>query len=408
MSGNWKGKLQKVDLEKLLGQDVVSFKATILTEAGDNYGSIMLAVDVILHSEKELNLVAKIFPQLEETRVLFKSPLSMRKEIDMYKLVSPEFDKIQEEHSVPLSERLHIFCHCPGARLTLQGYDDRPLADEDSILLLENLKVQGYRVADRVLGQDLTHAELVMTDLAKFHATGIAIKLRKPEVFRNKLMKACEAFKIRISSLENDHLQGKNFVESLRRIPICEQKINLIYEHIKNFIDYSHSDEFRYPTEIFGTIIHDDLWTNNMMFKYRSVKDNDPIGVKIYDFQVVRYGSPLTDVIFYLFTSTITGIVTKHLDMLLKLYYNSFVDWLKILGCDTTEFQFNVFLGEVKSAAQLELIHILYWLFPITLHKDQLEEFKTGSPHENVIDFNEDFIQKARDTITVFSERNWL
>ncbi|KAJ8871952.1 hypothetical protein PR048_028292 [Dryococelus australis] len=408
MASGWKGKLQKADLERLLGQEIVSYEATNLTAAGDNYGSVMVAVDVTLQSGKVLNIVAKMFPESEVVQQHFQSHLSMRKEVDVYLLVSSEFEKIQEEQSVPLSERLHIFCHCPGARLTLQGYDDRPLADEDSILLLENLKVQGYRVADRVLGQDLIHAELVMTDLAKFHATGLAIKLRKPDVFRSKIMKACDAIKIRWLTKDKDEIRTRTYLESLREIPICEQNINILRDRMKQYVDYSHSDEFRTPTESFATMVHYDLWTNNLMFRYKSETDEKPVHFKMVDFQVVRYGSAATDVIFYLFTSTQTGMVTHNLDHLLKLYHDTFVHWLNILGCDSNVFKYSDFLDEVNSVAPTELVHILFWLLPITLHKDQMKEYSMYSPPDQKRTLNQDFIRRTSEIVTVFSQRDWL
>ncbi|XP_063224834.1 uncharacterized protein LOC134532339 [Bacillus rossius redtenbacheri] len=406
MPKEWEPNLQRSDLEALLGEEVIEYKSSNLTSLGDNYGSTMLAVSVTTQSGKELSLVAKMFPRSKMAQEHFQCPLSMRKEIDMYMLVSPVLDKIQEEHSVPLSERLQILCSCPGARLTLKGYNNEPLADYNSVLLLENLKSQGYRTGDRVAGLDLKHTEMVIKYLARFHATTLAVKLQKPDVFSRTVLKACEAFKIRWLTKEKDEVRVLTFVESLRIIPICQQNIDILKEHARKYVEYSHNDTIETPKQPFATIVHNDLWTNNIMFKYSSEEESEPLDVKMLDFQVVRYGSPISDVIFFLSTSTEKGIVSQYLDNILKLYHDSFTHWLTKLGCDPNILTLTEFQEEVNTVAPSEVMHILLWLFPITLHKDQ--EYSMYSPPNQKRQLNKDFFEKVSELVTEFSKRNWL
>lgn len=45
--------------------------------------------------------------------------------------------------------------------------------ESPSILILEDLKSQGFQMADRCTGLDLSHSKLALVGLAKFHATSI-------------------------------------------------------------------------------------------------------------------------------------------------------------------------------------------------------------------------------------------
>lgn len=64
---------------------------------------------------------------------------------------------------------------------TLANFDEELLSAElyyfqpepPAILVLEDLKSSGFQLADRHRGLDLEHSELVMKNLARFHASSI-------------------------------------------------------------------------------------------------------------------------------------------------------------------------------------------------------------------------------------------
>lgn len=70
-----------------------------------------------------------------------------------------------------------------------------------------------------------------------------------------------------------------------------------------------------------------DVWINNVMFK----KDDDgkPIALKVFDWQFSRYASPATDIILSLFACTRRSLREKHLDELVKIYYESLSSFLR-------------------------------------------------------------------------------
>ncbi|XP_063224836.1 uncharacterized protein LOC134532341 [Bacillus rossius redtenbacheri] len=398
------------ELEKLLGMEVTKLSIKRLTAPGDNYGSVMLAVDAVLKSGRNLALVAKMFPTDEMGQKVFQSPTSMKKEIEVYQIISPEYERIQEEQLVPPSQRLHAFCDCPGARLSLEDHQaEDQLADQDSVLLLENLRVQGYRTGDRVVGASLQRTQFVLERLAKFHATAVAIKIKKPLLFRNKLLKVLAPFKIKGGTKEEDETRNKKFLESLQTIPACNRNIDALRELMTKNLEFTHSDKFIPIREPFATFAHFDFWTNNMMFKFRSETDEEPIDFKIVDFQVSQYGSPVSDIMLFLFTSTETGVVSEHIDSLLELYHRVFVDWLEVLGCETKKFSFEKFMEEVNIVAPETLMQIIYMLMPITFNKDQIETMGEGVPNDDrPVEFNDVYIVKLSEAINTYEVKKWL
>nr|CAD7403757.1 unnamed protein product [Timema cristinae] len=267
--------LTKWDLEQLLiaklGPDtrVDSIATKQLTQPGENYGSNILSVEVtLLPDYKKLDLVAKLVPLSPFLREIFNCGVTMRTEIDVYTKVSKEFQEIQRENNISKKDYLDIFPRCYGARVS-RNEDVGQLADEGAAILIENLTPLGYRCGDRITGVDLEHSEMVASRLAKFHATSIAIKIKKPSVFKEVIIKVCENARPK----PNDEMK-KGFdkmielhIKQLEAIPDCLKHIDKLKEMIKN---EDMNENKTKPKEPFATISHNDFWTNNMMFKYDS------------------------------------------------------------------------------------------------------------------------------------------
>nr|CAD7589552.1 unnamed protein product [Timema genevievae] len=392
--------ITKSDLEELMRPHlasnitVESLETTPLTKPGDNYGSNILSLDVILSpGHEKLALVAKLVPVAAVLREMFQCDITVRKENDMYVLVRPEYEKIQKEKKVPADKFLNAFPACYGARAT-RGEDVGQPVDDGALLLLENLKVKGYVTGDRQKGLDMRHTKLAIANLARFHATAIAIRNHKPQVFKDTVLRACRPSSV---TPPDEDTPKKEILEYIKSIPDCKQHADKVEAVFKK--TYFLSAGSVIGTEAFKSIAHRDFWTSNMMFRYAEddIKRESPIGFKIVDFQLVSYCSPIPDLIFFLYTSTEMGLVVDHYDELIRVYYDNFVEFLQLLDCDIGPFSFETFLEEIELIAPKEFTHIVEMLQPICIDQESLpSEF---SEFQNV-DFTSDQFKKVSSDLT--------
>nr|CAD7199551.1 unnamed protein product [Timema douglasi] len=417
--------LTKTDLEELLGQKfgqvtVESISVSQLTQPGENYGANLLSIEVTLAPDhKKLSVVAKLVPAIPKLREMFNH-ITVRKEMDFYLLVracrgsadhrgvSPAYRQIQEECHVPENEIVDLFPECYGARAT-RGPDVGQLPDDGAALLLENLKTRGYSIGDRLTGVDLAHTRLVMVQMAHFHATAVALKINKPQVFQDTVMKSCVFLKKGPPPKKGDQKEGKGdglikgpfkMLDRMAQLPELADKLDIMKASMKRNMDEMKSGKPVEPSEPFASILHDDLCVNNVMFCYDADKKT-PKDLKIIDFQFQFYDSPAKDLLFFLFTSTEVGIVVDHFDDMVRLYHQTFTDWLVTLRCDTGPFSYQAFLTEINKVAPGEFFRIMTMLTPIHMLPNRGQgqaNFDMNKMFEDKSNFSEAYYKKILQT----------
>lgn len=155
----------------------ISHKTKLLNAPGENYGSLMLSLDVLLKEngeDKTINTVVKLCPPNEWLRRMFATDITFQKEVKFYLELVPALYQFQLEYKKPEHEIMDIFPKCLGARLNLNKSLD--VVDENAVLILENLKTKGYKTGDRMVGFDLEEAEYTLKYLAYFHAVPLAYR----------------------------------------------------------------------------------------------------------------------------------------------------------------------------------------------------------------------------------------
>lgn len=410
--------LSRQDLEALLrptlGRQLVveSFTSKLLTQPGENYGSTMLDIEVTIRHEKDetsshnLSLVAKLVPPSKFLRKIFDSPITFCKEITCYTSLKLEYEKLQTEMCIPKDKFLDVFTKCYGARTTMsEEIGDK--ADENAAILLENLKTLNYRLGDRTVGMDLKHVQLVVSKLACFHALSVALKLLKPQVFKETVLKACQPHnkgfdeaEIKTSSLK--------ILKIIETIPGCDVYLQKVQRGLELADQIGLNPSLCPPREPYATFSHTDLWVNNMMFCYDSDNENYPVGVKFLDFQGNAYDSPVKDLLFFLHTSAAEGVTANNYDELIRLYHQNFTDCLKGVGCDITPFTFQLLLDEIDIFAPSEVHHVLYMLLVISADKTDAVE-QSGVDIETFYQNpSETYKRKAKEYITDYVQRGWL
>ncbi|KAJ9592875.1 hypothetical protein L9F63_015453 [Diploptera punctata] len=418
--------LKKEDLQKLLsqklGSDLIVEKFSIarLTKPGDNYGSTILAVEVYYFNQKDnylhkLPIVAKLVPESPFLRKVFNIEITFNKEVRAYTLVAPEFHKLQKEKGITEHKMLDVFSKYYGSRSNKQD-DINMDADESAVLLMENLKLSGYEVRDRRKGLNLEHMELAVRKLAQFHALGIALKLLKPNHLNDSILKTCERFDLLGPDDEESNEKWATAPRGyLKDIPEAVPHLDKIENLMR--IDMQMKKERKdFPVrEPFATIVHNDFWVNNMLFKYdesnshMDKEKSSPSGIKFVDFQVTVYASPVKDLLFLLFSSSEDGLLEKRYDYFINLYHKEFIGILAKMGCDIEPFTYKHFLNEVNICGPEEFAHILFMLNPICADPSDIKDM-SNMTQDSILEHKvgKAYVNKARYFIKKFVAHGWL
>ena len=107
-------------------------------------------------------------------------------------------------------------------------------------------------------------------------------------------------------------------------------------------------------------VVHGDYWNNNMLFKYADGLTNIPISLRMLDFQLSRIGHPLSDVLYFLYTSTMPETRQKDMLVLLRYYYDTLTTDLRLLGISLDDYTWQDFLADYKKRS-------LMWMFMGTM-----------------------------------------
>ncbi|KAI4461870.1 hypothetical protein MML48_5g00005486 [Holotrichia oblita] len=378
--------LEKVIEPYLKGSEkqFISYETKNLLPAGENYGSTMLSLDINVQNkngqQETIHCVAKTLPP-KKMQEFFNTKVTFKKEVAFYTT------------------------KCIGARISSDPNSQD--VDEDAVIILENLKHQGFSVGNRFVGFNLETTKLILKDMAKMHGTFIAFKLAKPVEFQEKI--GCYLDKALDFVAPDDMLDNlvKHVQRHASRNLNCIPLLSKIDENTRKMKGYFVYSKYREP---FGTIVHNDLWTNNMLIKYLN---DEPIDVIFVDFQVLRYGSPARDVLFFLYSSVQLDVLKTELDELIEFYHSELVNTIKLLKCDISLFSYEAYLEEMKIAAEdTEFCHQMFMLTPLytieggAIDLSEWEPTNIAPENEEILDAR--YYDRLHFIILDFAKRKWI
>uniref|UniRef100_A0A1B0GJS4 CHK kinase-like domain-containing protein n=1 Tax=Lutzomyia longipalpis TaxID=7200 RepID=A0A1B0GJS4_LUTLO len=399
---------------KLNGRKVIECTTRHLTAVGDNYGSTMLALDVKLSpadgEEEFLQLVAKMCPTNQMLLEIFQVNITFTKEMAIYMVSVPEFLRLQADEGCPDDEKLDVFIECYGSRTSLSPTEAS--VDADAVILLENIKIKGYTVGDRAKGFDLEHTELILRNVAKFHAAPIALRHKDAQLFDQKVRAHLKKIDIdegltSEAAAEMKKKQFQAFENELKSIPEVLSLYDIIARQLEMCQERQRDLNF-YEENIFNTICHNDLWVNNVMIAYDAA--GKPSRVKIFDFQLIMYASMSLDVLFFLFTSVQNDILLENFDNFLKFYFDEFCKSLKFFGCPLDDFTWEKFNEDINKQAPYELYHITSMIKILLIDKQKMAEKEeiTDDTFYDAEMVGPNYYEKLKLIILEYKKRNWL
>lgn len=289
---------------------------------GENYTSIIYRIelkykhDCNANKTEETRLILKTLSSVEilvkfliESKIFEKETIMLQTVIpSMYRLLE---DKLPDQKIQPLS----AYCY---------------RSDEPHTLILEDLTILGFKMADRHSRLDLEHCIVALKGLAKFHALSVALNDKDPSIL--------ETFKSESIFIEKNRELMKSFTQST-----FDALINVIgrwngYEKygekiravIPIIFDRLVEAVTPKPNSL-NVLTHGDCWVNNMMFHY-SPETEQPDGVSFIDFQLSRFSSPALDLQYFIYTSPNENVRSQKTEYLIEVYHKELCDNLENLN----------------------------------------------------------------------------
>ncbi|KOC65107.1 hypothetical protein WH47_04697 [Habropoda laboriosa] len=402
--------VQKLDelLAQSLGKDfqLKHLEWRPLTAPGENFGSVMLAITAVVtranNKTETLNLVTKLPPTSTYLLELFNSPVTFKKELHFYSSMAKEFVNLQLECGINEQDLMILAPKFFGGRLGLKNPEK---FDEQAAIVLENLKYNGYGTEDRIYGLDRKHTEFAIEELAKLHALTIALKTKKPQLYE-------KVAKIVLSEVLNDMTEkcvvdmirkAQADIESIEEVKPYLERVNRTIEH-----GIQASRKLEIPEEPWATLVHNDFWVNNMMFRHNEL--GDLVDMKIVDFQLCLYDYGMKDLIFFLVSSANKEVLDNKLDDMLDLYYSCFVKVLKKLQVDTEKFSKQKYDEIVNRCAPVKFNQCMMMAQVIQAPRGiapEMKDMKDKDVFMNVAG-NDTYTKKLTQIVRLFDERGWL
>jgi len=162
------------------------------------------------------------------------------------------------------------------------------------MIVMEDLKARGFVMKNRVIGFDQAHSRFVLKEIARIHATSLALQRDDPKLHDSLIAGLSEV--VFSQDHPSNHMQNcikkfrgkKTHKAFMRRMT----QYDFIFSMFLVFIDtqYPLGSPIRNKVEAFlgdynnnmkkivgknsqlCCITHGDLWVNNMLFKYKVVR----------------------------------------------------------------------------------------------------------------------------------------
>ncbi|KAJ8716956.1 hypothetical protein PYW08_005355 [Mythimna loreyi] len=284
-----------------------------ISSGGANYTSKLYTVVIKAQNKEDLHLFAKVAATGEAFRR--DIPINAFKTEDFaYVKLAKTYATLEEENGVPEEHRLHF----------AKFYGSDP-TEYQEILVIENLMANGYGPHDRFNTVDWEYASATVADLAKMHALSFAFSKHYPEEFE----KALEELHFDFNNFGGLDIMLKRSTDLALDNVKPENK-----EVLKKFLqDQKNPFEMYVPIRS-KVIVHADFRGNNLLHK---VREDGKVEIKIVDLQTLQAGSPITDLLYFIFTGSDEEFRAKYFDKLIDHYYSELSAAMRRLNLNPDE-----------------------------------------------------------------------
>ncbi|KAL0822210.1 hypothetical protein ABMA28_004340 [Loxostege sticticalis] len=356
-----------------------------ITTDGNNYLGLLSEVTVQdTLTNKELDLFVKsIIANADQLKVI-PVPKVYGIEIYFYLELSQILEKLQADAQIPIEERY----------TTVKCYKE----SSTEHIVMENMIKKSFYTWNRFDVISLDFAETAIKQLAKFHALGFVLQEKRPKYYEEKIMplifpiKLDEEFhKFFVNMADNilDYLEG----DAKSKL---KKNITAIFEK---------GQKFTYDREPTLTLCHGDYRANNILIKTLEGKITDMVPV---DYQFLYHGSPLNDILYFIFGATDGEFRQKHLDYLKNLYYDAMKQFLKYFDMDVQKYYPKEEYERLfKERLDFGLFHSI-WYLQTNLAQKEVVDFSNTQLTDVTFGISELALGRMKEVVDEFIEWGYL
>ncbi|XP_073954193.1 uncharacterized protein [Choristoneura fumiferana] len=270
-----------------------------LSTDGNSYSSAIFRV-TISEKNRDLKLFAKAANINEEFRNSSYAKI-FTDEVYFYSELAVKFREIENRHEIEDRDRV----------LLPKFYGGSTTFREETIVL-EDITSRGFIAHDPRLPFGWEYASKVVEQLAKFHALSFVYSLENPAEF-TKILED-NPYHIFDTKIMRDVLFDMTVPVALKALE-GENR-----ERLKNYLD--SKDRFEEMLQLYRqapkrVIVHGDFKTSNLMHR----RQNGQLEVMLVDFQIIHAGTPVTDLLYFIFLGSDEEFRRLHYHDLLEHYY---------------------------------------------------------------------------------------
>lgn len=228
---------------------------------GDGVLGSITSVTISSLNSDDVHLVYKAMPESKETRDELNLVDLFKREVFFYQNVFPIFDQFQLSKDLSANSGFFSYAKCYGC-----------ICDEENdqfVIVMEDVRQKNFKMWPKKELANLNHVEIVVKEIAKFHAVSMALNDQQPDKFAEltnvpdllgQLFKR-DAF---LTYFKDSHDKMLSILSECLPDQITKLR-NLSDNAVLTLSVYQK------PTEPFNVLAHGDLWSNNLLFHYDKV-----------------------------------------------------------------------------------------------------------------------------------------